>query len=31
VNKATPTVTWATPTAITYGTALSAMQLNASR
>ncbi len=30
VNKATPTVTWATPAAITYGTALSAAQLNAS-
>jgi hypothetical protein len=30
VNKATPTITWATPAAITYGTALSAMQLNAS-
>jgi len=29
VNKATPTVTWATPAAITYGTALSATQLNA--
>ena len=29
VNKATPTVTWATPSAITYGTALSATQLNA--
>jgi hypothetical protein len=29
VNKATPTITWATPTAITYGTALSATQLNA--
>jgi hypothetical protein len=29
VGKATPTVTWATPTAITYGTALSATQLNA--
>lgn len=27
--KATPTVTWATPAAITYGTALSATQLNA--
>ncbi|MFN5327901.1 MAG: beta strand repeat-containing protein, partial [Planctomycetota bacterium] len=26
---ATPTITWATPTAITYGTALSATQLNA--
>ncbi|MEI8090226.1 MAG: Ig-like domain-containing protein, partial [Opitutaceae bacterium] len=29
VAKATPTVTWATPSAITYGTALSATQLNA--
>ncbi len=29
VNKATPTLTWATPSAITYGTALSATQLNA--
>jgi len=29
VSKTTPTVTWATPAAITYGTALSAMQLNA--
>jgi uncharacterized membrane protein len=29
VNKATPSITWATPTAITYGTALSATQLNA--
>ena len=29
VNKATPTITWATPPAITYGTALSATQLNA--
>ncbi|MEI8090525.1 MAG: MBG domain-containing protein [Opitutaceae bacterium] len=29
VNKATPTITWATPSAITYGTALSATQLNA--
>jgi hypothetical protein len=29
VSKATPTITWATPTAITYGTALSAAQLNA--
>ena len=29
VNKATPTVTWAAPAAITYGTALSATQLNA--
>ena len=30
VNKATPVITWATPTAITYGTALSTTQLNAS-
>jgi hypothetical protein len=30
INKATPTVTWTTPTAITYGTPLSATQLNAS-
>ncbi len=29
VNKATPVITWATPTAITFGTALSATQLNA--
>jgi len=29
VNKAGPTITWATPGAITYGTALSAAQLNA--
>jgi hypothetical protein len=29
VNKATPTITWATPSAITYGTALSATQLDA--
>jgi len=29
VNKATPAITWATPAAITYGTALSATQLNA--
>jgi Flp pilus assembly CpaE family ATPase len=29
VNKATPSVTWAKPAAITYGTALSAAQLNA--
>ncbi len=29
VNQATPTITWATPVAITYGTALSATQLNA--
>jgi hypothetical protein len=28
-NAATPTITWATPTAITYGTALSATELNA--
>ena len=31
VNKATPVITWAAPAAITYGTALSATQLNASR
>ena len=30
VNKAQPAITWATPAAITYGTALSATQLNAS-
>ena len=30
VNQATPTITWATPAAITYGTALSATQLDAS-
>src|SRR5205807_9296239 len=30
VNKATPTITWATPAAITYGTSLSDAQLNAS-
>ena len=30
VNKATPVIMWATPAAITYGTALSATQLNAS-
>ena len=30
VNQATPTITWATPVAITYGTALSATQLDAS-
>ena len=30
VNKATPTISWATPAAIAYGTALSATQLNAS-
>jgi hypothetical protein len=30
VNKATPTITWATPAAISYGTALSATQLDAS-
>ena len=29
VNKATPVITWGTPAAITYGTALSATQLNA--
>ena len=29
VNPATPTITWATPAAITYGTALSGKQLNA--
>jgi len=29
VNKATPTVSWSTPAAITYGTALSATQLSA--
>ena len=29
VNKATPTITWATPSAITFGTALGAPQLNA--
>ncbi|MCK9315977.1 MAG: immunoglobulin domain-containing protein, partial [Verrucomicrobia bacterium] len=29
VNKATPVITWATPAAITYGTPLSAAQLNA--
>jgi len=29
VNQATPTITWATPPAITYGTVLSATQLNA--
>jgi hypothetical protein len=29
VNKANPTLTWATPAAITYGTPLSATQLNA--
>ncbi len=29
VNKATPVITWPTPAAITYGTALSATQLNA--
>jgi len=29
VNKATPAITWATPKAITYGTALSATQLKA--
>jgi hypothetical protein len=30
VNKANPTLAWATPAAITYGTALSGTQLNAS-
>ncbi len=30
VNQATPALTWATPAAITYGTALSATQLDAS-
>ena len=30
VNKATPAITWATPAAITYGTALSSTQLTAS-
>ncbi|MDX6654905.1 MAG: hypothetical protein QOH18_1762, partial [Solirubrobacterales bacterium] len=30
VNQATPVVTWTPPTAITYGTALSSTQLNAS-
>jgi len=29
VNKATPTIAWGNPTAITYGTALSTTQLNA--
>src|SRR5260221_3615267 len=29
VAKATPTITWAAPSGITYGTALSATQLNA--
>jgi YVTN family beta-propeller protein len=29
INQATPTITWPTPTAITYGTALSSTQLNA--
>jgi sugar lactone lactonase YvrE len=29
-NKITPTITWSTPTPITYGTALSTTQLNAS-
>jgi hypothetical protein len=29
VNKATPTITWATPAPITFGTALSGTQLNA--
>ena len=31
VLKATPTITWATPADITYGTALGATQLNATR
>ena len=30
VNRATPTITWATPAAITYGTALGSTQLDAS-
>jgi len=30
VNKVTPTITWSSPSAITYGTALSSTQLNAS-
>jgi hypothetical protein len=30
IGKATPTITWATPAAIPYGTALNATQLNAS-
>src|SRR5205085_1058106 len=30
VTKATPAITWAAPAGITYGTALSATQLNAS-
>jgi len=30
INQATPTISWATPAAITYGTALSTTQLNAS-
>ncbi|MGA3328698.1 MAG: Ig-like domain-containing protein, partial [Terriglobia bacterium] len=30
VNKATPTITWSNPSAITYGTALGGTQLNAS-
>jgi hypothetical protein len=30
INQATPTITWATPAAITYGTALNATQLDAS-
>src|SRR5207244_8447444 len=29
VSQATPVITWATPAGITYGTALSAVQLNA--
>jgi len=30
VNKATPTISWSTPAAITYGTAVSGTQLDAS-
>ena len=30
INKASPVITWATPSAITYGTTLNSMQLNAS-
>ncbi|MBK7651673.1 MAG: hypothetical protein IPJ20_14365 [Flammeovirgaceae bacterium] len=30
VNKANPVITWTNPSAITYGTALGAAQLNAS-
>src|SRR5208282_5027971 len=30
VNQATPSITWSTPSSITYGTALSATQLDAS-